>query len=82
MWATGLGEPQLLTAQPDDDQGVTVTQSEESVFTVMAHQYDFRTTTVAQQPRQFGAPSRKKLLRRLAWLLRFKAPKVGIPTVT
>ena len=56
-----------------------MTQSEESVFTVMAHQYDFRTTTVAQQPRQFGTPSRKKLRRRLAWLLRFGAPKVGIP---
>ena len=79
VWATGLGDPQTLTAQTDDDEGLTGLEPEESVFTVMAHQYDFRQTTVAQRPRQFGTPSRKKLRRRLAWLLRFGAPKVGIP---
>ena len=79
VWATGLGDPQPLTAQTDDDEGLTEPEPEESVFTVMAHQYDFRQTTVAQRPRQFGTPSRKKLRRRLAWLLRFGAPKVGIP---
>ena len=49
------------------------------MFAVMAHHYDFRTTTVAQRPRQLGVPSIKKLRRRLVWLLRFGAPKVGLP---
>ena len=64
-WASNLGDPQPTTAQPDDDEGLVTRESEESVFAVMAHHYDFRTTTAAQRPRKFGAPSNKKLRRRL-----------------